>query len=91
VRNDSHSGFVYGRNQMRHASVTKSKNYDNQGDIDSRFDRRVHMFANSAYRNAKQRGFSTGHDVLKSVETDQEFIDSLNMPSYASIAKQGSR
>lgn len=74
---------------MRHAFSAKGKNHNNEGDSDSRFDRHVHMFANSAYRNAKQHGFLTGRDVLNSVESDQEFIDSLNMPSYANIAAQG--
>ena len=74
---------------MRYAFSAKDKSHVNESDLDSRFDRHVHMFANSAYRNAKQHGFLTGRDVLNSVESDQEFIDSLNMPSYANIAAQG--
>lgn len=73
---------------MRHQSDTKSKSHGNQDDSDSRFDRRTHMFANSAYRNAKQRGFLTGSDVLQSIEADQEFIDRLNMHSYTNITKK---
>lgn len=74
---------------MRHAFSTKDKNHGNESDLDSRFDRHIHMFANSAYRNAKQHGFLTGRDVLNSVESDKEFIDSLNMPSYVNIAAEG--
>jgi len=86
---NSLDGFFRGA-KMRHQSDAKSKSHGNQDDSDSRFDRRTHMFANSAYRNAKQRGFLTGNDVLQSIETDQEFIDSLNMSSYTNITKQSS-
>ena len=86
---NSRDSFYRGA-KMRHASDTKSKSHDNRDDLDSRFDRRIHMFANSAYRNAKQRGFLTGNDVLQSIGTDQEFIDSLIMPSYTNITKQSS-
>ena len=74
---------------MKHEFNAKGKSHVNENDPDSRFDRHVHMFANSAYRNAKQHGFLTGRDVLNSVESDQKFIDSLNMPSYENIIAQG--
>lgn len=89
LRDSPLDGFAVGEIKMRHASVAKIKSHHNRDDSDSRFDRRIHMFANSAYRNAKQRGFSNGRDVLQSVESDQEFIDSLGMPSYASIVSRG--
>lgn len=74
---------------MRHAfndKASKDHDLDRSGD---RFDRRTHKFANSAYRSAKQRGFATGRDVIDSLETDQDFINSLNMPSYLDVVKQG--
>lgn len=65
---------------MRHAFNNKAKKDHDLDRGDGRFDRRVHMFANSAYRNAKQHGFATGRDVIDSVETDQEHIGSQNVP-----------
>ncbi len=74
---------------MRHASGIRRKEQDNMREVEHRFDRRSHMFANSAYRNAKQCGFLTGDDVLKSIESDEDFIKRLNIASYANIAKLG--
>lgn len=72
---------------MRHGSGIRTKELEIVREVDHRFDRRSHMFANSAYRNAKQRGFLTGHDVLQSIESDEDFIRRLKMPSFASLAK----
>ena len=74
---------------MRHAAGDKNKQQGNSRESDSFTDKHARVFANSAYRDAKQRGFLTGNDVLKSIQTDEEFINSLNMPSFASIAKLG--
>lgn len=76
---------------MKHAFNSKSKKDHDLDSADNRFDRRVHKFANSVYRSAKQRGFSAGGDVIDSIETDEEFINSLNMPSYAAIVELGKR
>lgn len=70
-------------------SGIKSEEQGSVHETDHRFDRRSHLFANSAYRSAKQRGFLTGDDVLKSIESDEEFINRLNIPSYASLSKLG--
>lgn len=67
----------------------KSKEQDKPQETEHHFDRRSHLFANSAYRSTKQRGFLTGDDVLKSIESDEEFIKRLNIPSYASLSKLG--
>jgi hypothetical protein len=74
---------------MKRGSGIKSKDQDKPNEIEHHFDRRSHLFANSAYRNAKQRGFLTGGDVLKSIESDEEFIKRLNIPSFASLTKSG--
>jgi hypothetical protein len=83
------SRSVVWRIKMRHGSGVRSKEQEAAREVDHRFDRRSHMFANSAYRNAKQRGFLTGSDVLNSIESDEDFIKRLNMPSFASLAKLG--
>ena len=70
-------------------SGIKSEEQESVHETNHRFDRRSHLFANSAYRSAKQRGFLTGDDVLKSIESDEEFINRLNIPSYASLSKLG--
>ncbi len=74
---------------MRHGLGIRNSELDATREVEHRFDRRIHMFANSAYRNAKQRGFLTGDDVLKSIESDDDFIKRLNMASYAGLAKLG--
>lgn len=72
---------------MRHGLGVRTKELEAVREVDNRFDRRSHIFANSAYRNAKQRGFLSGHDVLQSIESDEDFIKRLNMPSFTSLAK----
>lgn len=76
---------------MRHAFDGKV-NKDHDSDIDDKcFARRAHKFANSAYRNAKQDGFTIGHDQIDSLEADVASINSLDMPSYTATAEQGKR
>jgi hypothetical protein len=68
---------------MSHASGTKNKHQHNPHDRDTFTDRRARMFASSAYRHAKQNGFLTGEDVLKSVEEAEEgFNHNPNTSSY---------
>lgn len=76
---------------MSHGSETRTKEQDIAREVDNHFDRRSHLFANSAYRNAKQRGFLTGYDVLTSIESDEDFINRLNMPSVSNLAKLADR
>jgi hypothetical protein len=71
---------------MKYTASFKGKNKDEPRDTESLFDRSVHLFPNSAYRNAKQRGFKTSCDVIRSIEADQDFID-LHMPSYTKYVK----
>jgi hypothetical protein len=73
--------------KMRRGSGIKNKEQPKVQEADHHFDRGSHLFANSAYRNAKQRGFLSGDDVLKSIESDEEFIKRLNIPSFANLAK----
>lgn len=63
---------------MSHVSDPKSKNQQATYDRGPHTDRRERMFASLAYHHAKQRGFLTGGDVLKSLEAEAEFNDNLN-------------
>lgn len=76
---------------MRHAFNKKTEKDHDLDRNDNRFGRRMHKFSNSAYRSAKQDAFLTGRDAIDAAETDQAFIDSLNVPSFAAIAEQGRR
>ncbi|MGZ8984424.1 MAG: hypothetical protein ACXW11_10795 [Methylotenera sp.] len=71
-------GKLNGRRKMSHVSDPKSKNQQAMYDRGPHTDRRERMFASLAYNHAKQRGFLTGGDVLKSLEAETEVNDSLN-------------
>lgn len=60
---------------MKHASITKDKKSTYGAELYS--DRRACMFASRAYHHAKQRGFLTGDDALKSLEAEKELNGSL--------------
>jgi hypothetical protein len=76
---------------VKHAFNSKARKDHDLDGADNRFDRRIHKFANSAYRSAKQHGFTSGCDVIDSVETDEEFINSLDITSHVAIAELGKR
>ena len=71
---------------MRHASIANYiKSID---DREPYSDRHAHMFASRAYHHAKQRGFLTGDDVLKSLEAEMESNDDLEAAIHkVSLAK----
>lgn len=74
-----------------HQSDNKRKKLPNRFEEEFLSDRRAHMFATLAQHHSKQRGFLKGGDVLNSLnsdfDSDREFIESLNIPSFESLAK----
>ena len=71
-------------NQPDHKIQNQSNRFEEEFLSD---DRRALMFATLAQRHCKQRGFLKGGDVLDSLDSDKEFIESLNIPSFESLAK----
>lgn len=54
---------------MSQTSDLKNKSHTKSYSKETYTDRRARMFESSAVRHAKQLGFLTGEDVLKSAET----------------------
>ena len=54
---------------MIHDAKSQSSNETKPQNLENDFDKAKYThYANSAYRHAKQQGFLTGEDVLKSIE-----------------------
>lgn len=62
---------------MSQRTDVKNKAYIKPYSRETYTDRRARMFESSAVRHAKQLGFLTGEDVLKSAETEINH-DSIN-------------
>lgn len=67
--------YVHLRHKMSSTSDPKNKASIKPYGKETYTDRRARMFESSALRHAKQLGFLTGEDVLKSAETE---IDPTN-------------
>jgi len=56
--------------KMTHDAKSKGSNGTKPQNLENDFAKaKYNHYANSAYRHAKQQGFLTGEDVLKSIET----------------------
>jgi hypothetical protein len=62
--------YVHERHKMSQTTDHKNKTHIKHYSRETYTDRRARMFESSAVRHAKQLGFLTGEDVLKSAETE---------------------